>query len=119
MAKRRFRCLPDDGLVRSSKYSIQRPLPTPRVTPLAVRWLDCVAPISLLARKLPCAAPESVRALASVRDLRLARERTSSDALDLSPDTSDKLLRGRDLFSDLRSVDFAALYHKVSVWFHT
>src|SRR5439155_5202462 len=48
------------------------------------RWLDYAAPISFLARKVPCAAPESVHALTNVRHLQLARERTCTGALDLS-----------------------------------
>ena len=54
--------------------------------PREARWLDCAAPISFLARKFQCAAPESVHALANVLDLRPARERKSTDALDLSRD---------------------------------
>jgi hypothetical protein len=54
---------------------------------LKARWLDCATPISFLAQKLQCFAPESARALANVRDLQPARERKSTGALDLFRDT--------------------------------
>src|SRR5207253_6818908 len=75
-------------------------------------------PIFCHARRPQLAELESARVLASAPSLPPARARKSSDALDPSPNTSYKLLRGRDLFSDSRSVDFAAPSHKVSGWFH-
>src|SRR5213079_2057951 len=52
--------------------------------------------------KTQCVVPELVRALASVPNLPRARERTSNGALNLSPNTSDRLWKARDLFSDSR-----------------
>src|SRR5262249_54503253 len=75
------------GSIRFSTRSSQQLLPKRRHTPQAARWLGCVAPTSFLATKLQCVVPESVRALASVQDLRPARERKRIGALDLSRDT--------------------------------
>src|SRR5262249_30796992 len=55
------------------------------------------ASISYRESELQCVAPESACALASVPDLQRARERKSNDALDLSPNTSGKSWRDRDL----------------------
>jgi len=49
-----------------------------------------------------------VRALASVQDLRPARERKSSGAADLFRGTSSRWLPGRDLLLDLRGAVVAA-----------
>src|SRR3954453_11757502 len=86
-AERRFRLLPDAGLVHFSKCSIQRPRLTLAVKPPEPRQLDCAAPISSLGRKFHCAAPEWVRALANVQGLQPARVRKSSDAWNLSRGT--------------------------------
>ena len=65
-------------------------------------------PFSATSEESTCAAPGLARALASVPGLRPARERTSNGALDLSPDTSDKSWKDRDLFSDLTGAVAAA-----------
>src|SRR5436189_3318783 len=104
-AEPQFRLLLAAGSIRFSTRSIRQLRPARSGTLQVARRLDCVAPISSLERKLQCAAPESVRALASVRDLQPARERNSTGALDLSPGTSGKSLKDRDLLSG--SIDAA------------
>ncbi len=58
-------------------------------------------PFSSTRLRFQCAALRSAHALANVPNLRPAREQKSTDALDLSRDTSGRLLRGRDRFLDL------------------
>src|SRR5207248_7774722 len=102
MAARRFQLLPDGGPIRSSKSSRPPPLPGRLTTPSARQSLDCAAPISFHGGRSQCVGLRLAHALASVPSLQQARERKSIGALDLSRDTCDRLLRDRDLFSDLR-----------------
>ena len=61
-----------------------------------------------LARRFQCVGLGSAHALASVPNLRPGRERKNTGAVDLSRGICGKLLRGRDLFSDLTDAVAAA-----------
>src|SRR5882672_5948640 len=103
MAEPRFPLLAESAKIRFSKPSPLKARPARATLPPGLRCLDCAVPIFCYERAVQCAAPESARALANVPNPQPARARTSSDAFCPSPDASDKLLRGRDLLSDLRS----------------
>src|SRR5438874_12244684 len=65
------------------------------------QYLGCDAAIFFHGGRDQCVALESARVVTSVPDLGLARARKSSGAGDLSPGTSGKSWKGRDLLSDL------------------
>src|SRR5205814_10380819 len=90
--------------------SSQRPLPKEPAMPPGARWLGYVAPISSRRGNLRRGGPGWVRVLASAQYLQPARGPKDNVAANLTPDTSGKLLRDRDLFSDLRGAVTAAQY---------
>src|SRR5262244_3956893 len=85
-----------------------------RTSPPRQQQLDCGVSIFVREREGPCGARRSVRVLASVQGLPPARAQKSSDALDLSRDTSNRSLKGHDPLSDLRGAVVAALFPTIS-----
>src|SRR5262249_52312391 len=75
---------------RFSKSAHLKALPTRAAAPSLLPYSDCAEPIFFRGRKLRPVGLQSAHASASAQDLRLAQERMSNGALDLSPDTSDK-----------------------------
>src|SRR5205809_7894481 len=74
------------------------------------QYLGCDAAIFFHGGRDQCVALESARAVTSVQDLGPARQRTSSGAADLSPGTSGKPWKGRDLLSDLTAAVASDLF---------
>src|SRR6266536_780059 len=114
MGELRSQLLPDGGIVHFSKRSLLL-LPSGQATmSRQPQQLDFVAAIFYLAQQLRCAGLGLARALASAQDLRPTRERKGNGAAALSPDTSSRLWKGRDLLSDSTGAVTAARFPGVA-----